>query len=139
MAKTRSTSPRTDVSVGFAADEHGRGIAYARAASAAGDRLMRVPFYFDKLGMTRASGLCAVAAVARALRRWGAGRVRLRLEDAQLVEDLGARADLPVPIVMAYVRARCAINALDDCTFELAPDSDLTQRARAEAALHTAA
>ena len=141
MTRAKTPAPAIDATIGYAADERGSGVAYVRAVSGDGEQLLRVPFRLARVTAMegRDVGYAALTAVAGALRRWGAGRSRLILEDARLVADLESYGELPAPIVLPYVRARCALNALDARAIELGPESDLTQRARAEVALRVAA
>lgn len=141
MRHTRSLDSAVDVSIGFAADERGAGVAYARVRSASGENVVRKSFRVRRSGGLegREIGYAAVAAVAGALREWGARRVRFLLDDARLVDDVVAHRDVPDAIVLPYVRLRCALNQFDDFRLQVAADSDLSQRARAEVALHTAA
>ncbi len=130
-----------DTSLGYAADERGAGVAYARVRSGDAEHLLRVPFRVGRVSglQQREAGYAALTAVARTLRRRGVSRVCFHLSDASLLADLASHRDVPPPIVLPYVRLRCALNQLDDVRLELAADDDLTQRARAEVVLNVAA
>jgi hypothetical protein len=129
-----------EVKVGYAADRRGRGIAYATVATAKGDRLLRLPFRMRPAPFEdRAIGYAALTEVARALRERGCRRVNFTLGDAQFVDETVAQRDLPEMLVLAYVRLRCALNALEAYAVKAGATEDLTQRARAEAALNLAA
>jgi hypothetical protein len=139
--RTKLSVPPLDAAVGYANDARGSGVAYARVRGATGEQLFRVPFRVGRPSSpaSREAGYAALTAVVRALRGWGAGRVRFALDDAALVDDLAAHRDVPPAIVIPYVRLRCALNGLDEFTLEHAAESDLVQRARAEVALNVAA
>jgi hypothetical protein len=141
MIRTRLRIPSIQAVVGYAANDRGRGIAYLRAHTESGGRLARVPFRVRRVTSAQGHevGYGALRAVLRALREWGVRRVRLAVEDAQLVEEVAGRRDIPSPIVLPYVRLRCALNAFDEAAVVFGAEPDLTQRARAEAALQTAA
>jgi hypothetical protein len=133
--------PIVEAEVGYAADERGRGIAYARLGSQDEARLLRVTF---KAGRAAAeengAGYAALAAVARELHARGIRRAAFSIDDPQLVDDVNGHRDVPAAIVLPYVRLRCALNQFagyDLCA--TAGASDLAQRARAEVALHVAA
>lgn len=133
--------PIVEAAVAHAAGEDGRGVAYARVGSGADEFLLRLSFGVVETSALRQreAGYAALTAVVRALCKRGARRIRLRVDDAALIADLGGHRDVPSPIVMPYVRLRCALNQLDDVQLHLAADADLAQRARAEAALNVAA
>ena len=137
----RPLAPLVEAAVGHAAGEDGRGIAYARIGSGPDEFLLRLRFGVAERSALRQreAGYAAVTAVVRALRARGARRVRLRVDDAALVADLSGHRDVPPPIVLPYVRLRCALNQLDDVDLQLAADADLVHRARAEAVLNVAA
>jgi hypothetical protein len=142
MQRTRTSLQTVEALVGYAADSGGHGVAYVRLAAAAEEHLLRIAFKVrrgrDLDG--REVGYGALAAVAGELRKRGVRRAVFGLEDTQLIEDLGAHRDLPEGLVLPYVRLRCALNQLADSSLQLDPGgADLTQRARAEVALHVAA
>jgi hypothetical protein len=138
QAKIRATA--IGAAIGYAADRHGNGVAYARLDAGSSRHLLRVPFRAARtLLPEREVGYFALTAVIRALLKRGVRSVDLRLDDPALVDDLTNRRALPDALVLAHVRLRCALNQLDAFRLELVPESDLAQRARAEVALNVAA
>ena len=128
--------------VGFAADERGNGIAYVRVGKAPAGRVMRVPFTVRRYAalLEREVGYGALTAVAGALRRLGAERIRLTIDDGRLAGDLAEHRDVPAPLTLAYVRLGCALNQFHEYRVMASPaESDLTARARGEVAMHVAA
>jgi hypothetical protein len=133
-----------DVTVGYAADPAGTGIAYAAVATGTGQGLVRAPFSAAPLALYagRELGYAAVVAVLGELRRRGISRLRLRVADADLAHDLAAPRLVPPALGMPYVKARCALNGFTSVRVERAEPrdtADLESRARAELALRTAA
>jgi hypothetical protein len=129
-----------EVKVGYGADGRGHGIAYATAVTAKGPRLLRVPFRVRPAPFEdRAVGYAALTQVAKALRARGCRRVSFTLGDTELVDEIATQRHLPETLVLAYVRLRCALNALEAYVVKAGATEDLTQRARAEAALNLAA
>jgi hypothetical protein len=128
--------------VGYAASPRGDGVAYARliGISEQGD-LLRQTFRVPQAqrALDRASGYAALTAVARALNERGMLNVTFVVDDAQLVEELAGGCAVPEMLVLPYVRLRCAFNALSNFTVRVGATDELTQRARAEAALNLAA
>ena len=127
--------------IGYAADEHGNGIAYTRLMSRTGERLVRVAFRVQRLAALdgREVGYGALAAVAALLHDHGVGNVRFLIPDEQLIADVTQRRDVPPPMVLPYVRLGCALNRLKAYELCAGSDPDLSQRALAEVTLHTAA
>lgn len=128
-----------EAKLGYAADRRGCGIAYVSIAAVEGRCLLRLPFRVTAPREDRAIGYAALTEVAKALRERGCGRVKFTLGDAQLVDEVQTQRDLPETLVLAYVRLRCALNALEAYTVNTGATEDLTQRARAEAALNLVA
>ncbi len=134
---------KVNAAVGFAADPQGNGIAYVRVGDGSGSRTMRIPFtvkpYPALLG--REVGYGALTAAAAALLRRGFGRVQLVVDDQRLATDLQEHRDVPAPLILAYVRLRCALNQFQEYGIAGSPqcESDLTARARSEVAMHVAA
>jgi hypothetical protein len=127
--------------LGYAADWLGEGVAYARLTTRTGERLVRVAFRvqrFEGLG-GREIGYAALTAVATMLRERGIERASFGLADADLVADCNAHRDVPPPLVLPYVRLRCALNRFAAYLLNVGGDPDLEARARAELVLHTAA
>ena len=126
------------VQIGFAADPHGTGVAYARLVSPTGERLVRAPFRvrrFAGLG-DREIGYAAVTAVASLLADRGIADAEIHISDADLVADRSERRPLPPPLVLPYVRLGCALNRFKRYAVHHGEDPDLTGRAAAEVALH---
>jgi hypothetical protein len=132
---------QVEAAIGYAADARGNGVAYARLTSVRARRLLRVTFAVPKGArpIERASGYAALTALARSLRRRGTVRVCFKTNDAQFVDEIQTRRELPDGLTLSYVRLRCALNSLANWSVRTAPTDDLTQRARAEAALNLAA
>jgi len=101
-----------DVAVGYAASASGHGIAYAAIATGTGRGVVRVPFTAVPLAALegREYGYGALAAVASYLRGRGFTRVRLRLAEPVVVDELNGRRPVPPALSMAYVRTRCTLH-----------------------------
>jgi hypothetical protein len=129
------------VQLGYAADRLGEGIAYARLTTRAGERLVRVAFRVQRFpGLDeREISYAALTAVAGMLCERGLTRASFVLADAELVADCTAHRDVPPPLVLPYVRLRCALNRFAAYELHAGADPDLEGRARAELVLHTAA
>jgi hypothetical protein len=133
-----------DVTVGFAHDDTGRGLAYAAIADGSGRGVVRIPFSATPLARYDGVefGYAAVAALGAELRKRGFTRIRVRLGDEHVVRDLASPALVPPALGMPYVRARCALNGFAAARVERAEPreiADLEGRARAELQLRTAA
>ncbi|MBV8283212.1 MAG: hypothetical protein JO175_01120 [Candidatus Eremiobacteraeota bacterium] len=137
--KRRDPAPSVHAEVGFAAAPGGRGVAYARLRRAASEYLLRVGFRLNAGFSDREVGYAAVTEIARALQRRGVRHAALAVGDAALLSELACTSDVPDTIVLPYVRLKCALNGFE--RVELLPNlsPELTQRARAEVALDTAA
>ncbi len=131
-----------NAAVGYAADDAGNGVAYARIMLQA-PRVLRVAFRVQRQPalLDREVGYAALTAVSEALRRRGFERVRFLIDDAQLRADLRKRDNLPPSLALPYVRLGCALNQFRRYEIAAMPsgDADLAARARSEAALHVAA
>ena len=129
------------VQLGYAADRLGEGIAYARLTTRAGARLVRVAFRVQRFaGLDeREVSYAALTALAAMLCSRGVERAAFLLPDADLVSDCTTRRDVPPPLVLPYVRLRCALNRFAEYTLRAGADPDLEGRARAELLLHSAA
>lgn len=129
--------------VGFAADDAGQGVAYVRLSLDESGRILRVPFTVRRCaGLNgREVGYAALSAVGVVLQRRTIERVRIHVDDDQLVTDLHEHREVPAPLVLSYVRLRCTLNQFKDydIVLEATRDSDVTMRARSEAAMHVAA
>lgn len=141
VPRKKQSGPAVIASLGYAADDRGHGVAYARIAAESGEHLLRIPFRTGRASAVqeREAGYAALTATVNALRGRGVRRVCFRLEDTALIADLAEHRDVPPPIVLPYVRLRCALNQIEEFRFEPAPASDLAQRARAEVVLNVAA
>jgi len=127
--------------IGYAADDVGNGIAYARLRSRTGERLVRVAFRVQRFsGLdAREVGYGAVAAIATLLGERGFEGVQFYVPDEQLVADVNDHRDVPPPIVLPYVRLGCALHRMKNYALSLGSDPDLSQRALAEVTFLTAA
>ncbi|MFN2459716.1 MAG: hypothetical protein ABR591_03350 [Candidatus Velthaea sp.] len=144
MSHARRSRPPADVAVGYAADAHGFGIAYATISSGAASGVVRLPFRITPLPVLegRDAGYAAVAVVTAHLKSRGVGRVRLRLADGKVVSELAGEAAPPKALTMPYVRTRCLLHGLGTVRLEMADAADvrdLTRRAVASLTLHSAA
>ncbi len=129
--------------IGFAADEHGRGLAYARLRGRGGSKVLRLPFELKGNSelLEREVGYAALNVVAERLRAGGAERVSFAIDDPQLVSDLGEHREIPPALNLAYVRLGCALNQFREHRIARTRGSaaDLTARAKAEIAMLIAA
>jgi len=135
---------KVEVSVGFAADAGGSGLAYA--AMHAGERkaLLRVPFQVRRSasGQGREVGYGALRAVAAAVRERHAEAVTFVVADESLTVDLDERRVLPTSLTIPYVALRCALNRFVSAAVRCersAEVGDLAARALAEVSLNVAA
>jgi hypothetical protein len=133
-----------EVSIGFAADSSGHGVAFAAEGAEAAERVQRVRFRVrgGTAGDPRAAGYAAVTAVARAFRAHYDGGVRFLTADATLVADLEDRRPVPGALTIPYVSLRCALNRFSEAEVSAshaAEVADLTARAVAEVSLRVAA
>jgi len=134
------------VTVGFAAAEGGRGIAYAglRIPGSHEESIVRVRFSCRARPALRGRDVAyaALDAVARALLERGVSAVEVRTADERIVEDLARRGELPAALTMPYVALRCTLNRFRAASVARDPGGasrDLAARARAEACLGAAA
>ena len=133
------------VQLGYAADEVGNGVAYARLSSRTGERLVRAAFRaplrqaHDAGVAGRLVSYAAVTAIAMMLSERGVQRATFLVPDAHLVADRNDHRDVPSPIVLPYVRLGCVLNRFKAFTLQFGEDPDLQARARAEVALSSAA
>lgn len=141
MQTTRGAAHRVEATVGYAADQRGMGVAYARLSLGRSQRLLRVGFRVALPApfSERAAGYAAVTAVTRILCKRGFREVRFVLADEDFVEEIATGRDVAQTLVIPYVRLRCALNTLLKFGVRASPTDDLTQRARAEVALNVAA
>jgi hypothetical protein len=129
------------VQLGYAADDLGNGIAYARLSARAGERLVRVAFRVKRCeGLSgREIAYAALEAVAAMLRERGISAARFYIADAELLADVMQRRKVAPPLVLPYVRLGCVLNRFASFALTAGEDPDLDGRARAELFLHTAA
>ena len=142
MPQTPTRHRSADVAVGYAADRLGHGIAYAAIATGTGRSVVKLPFTTAPLAALdgREFGYAAVATVAAHLRGRGFSRVRIRLSDDLVVEDLNGRTAVPPALAMAYVKTRCVLHGFAVARVERGEPietRELEARAGAEAALRT--
>ena len=132
-----------DAATGFAADAQSNGVAYVRLMLGGTPRVLRVPFAVKRYPALhdREIGYAALTSIAGVLRRRGVERVRFTIDDTHLAADLREHREVPPPLALAYVRLRCALNQFKEYDIAVcaAGESDLTARARSEAAMHIAA
>lgn len=129
-----------EATVGYAADERGRGIAYARVSGSRSRQLLRVEFRVAVRPLTdRAVDYAALTAVARSLARRGFREVTFVVADANFADEIATGRGVSDGLVLSYVGLRCALNALATFHLRTASTDELTQRARAEATLNVAA
>src|SRR5471032_2820787 len=144
MSYARRSRPAADVAVGYAADNLGRGIAFASIATGTSSGVVRIPFRTTPLPALegRDVGYAAVAAIGAHLKSRGFGRARVRLSDDKVVADLNGVGEPPKALAMAYVKTRCLLHGLGAVRLEAAEPietRDLTKKAQIELSLHTAA
>ncbi len=106
--------------------------------------VVKVPFAARPLAALdgREFGYAAVGAVAGYLRGRGFTRVRIRLADPDVVDDLNARGAVPPALAMPYVKTRCALHGFTVARVERGEPietHDLEARARADIALRSRA
>lgn len=127
--------------LGFAGDGAGRGIAYLRMRRGGKERVARRVFRFRAhpgLG-ERETGYAAMETMLPVLRKH-ARRIDIELDDAELFADLTQQREIPVALMLPYVRVRCALNGFESWTLGVGMDArDLTARSRAEISLPDAA
>ena len=129
-----------EATVGYAADERGNGLAYARLTGARTRRLLRVGFRVAGNPVSdRAAGYAALTAVTRALCRRGVRDVRFVIGDAEFADEVATGQHVAPSLVLPYVALRCALNALAKFHLQPGATDELTQRARAEVTLNVAA
>lgn len=140
----RREVPRAvEATVGFAADDAGRGVAYVQLRARRAHRLVRVSFAVERTPalLEREIGYAALAAVAKRLADSGYRNASFKISDVRLVEDLDGVSEIPAALALPYVNLRCQLNRFEHCVLRADERSaeDLAARARAEATLHVAA
>jgi hypothetical protein len=132
------------VTIGYAADERGEGVAYALLGAPKGRSLLRSAFRVQRCGglAGREVGYAALTAIVAALRHRGTRSLTIDICDDEIVAEIEGRRPIPPALAMPYVTLRCALNGLAQarlrCT-DRASVADLEARARAEVSLHVAA
>ena len=144
MPQTTTRHRSADAAVGYAADRTGTGVAYAAIATGTGRAIVKVPFGAIPLTALdgREFGYAAVAAVGSYLRGRGFTRIRIRLADEGVADDLNARRSVPPALAMAYVKTRCVLHGFAVARVERGEPietQELETRARADVALRTSA
>ncbi|MGD0473559.1 MAG: hypothetical protein ABSB70_10105 [Candidatus Velthaea sp.] len=144
MTNSRRTRPAADVTVGYATDERGRGVAFAAINTGTAVRIVRLAFEAAPLPALEGleNGYAAMGAVGAHLKSRGFGRVRIRVADPRVVADLTGTGAPPKALTMSYVKTSCTLHALGPVRLEAAESieiRDLTARAQAEVGLHAAA
>lgn len=141
MQRVRGEDSTLEAAVGYAAAPNGFGVVYARLRRGERARLLRFSFRARRVGRFwgLACGYAALTAVAEALGKRGIREVRFLLGDSEFVQELRTGKVAADVLAMQYVRMRCALNPLESFSFQTSDVEDLTQRARAEAALNVAA
>lgn len=139
MQKTRSPAQAVEAAVGYAADEAGNGVAYARVRSFDANQLFRVGFRVKHKRCDAAIGYAALTTVARGLLKRGARDVRFVLGEPALAHEIATGRGVEERLVLPYVRLRCILNAFAKFEVHQGATDDLTHRARAEVALNVAA
>ncbi len=126
--------------IGYAVDGDGRGVVYARVGGRRQEQVLRAAFRLEQgTANGRRAGFAALCAIAPSLRKY-ASEIDLVLDDAELVADLTQRRELPVDLMLSYVRARCALNAFKAIRLRAsAAPNDLAARALAEVSMRIAA
>jgi hypothetical protein len=139
MGTKRGAGPAVEATVGYAADERGYGLAYARLTGEHARRVLRVGFTCQSPTPERGVAYAALTAVTRALGRRGFGNVRFVVRDREFVDEIATGRGVADTLALAYVRLRCALNALAAFAVRTGDTDELTQRARAEVTLNVAA
>lgn len=141
MPHTSSSDLAVEAVVGYAADPRGNGVLYARLSSRHAERLVRIGFRVASRAPVsdRAIGYAALAALSRVLCKRGFREVRLVLGDGAFVDEVATGRGVDETMAIPYVRLRCVLNTFATFAVRTGTTDDLTQRARAEAALNVAA
>jgi hypothetical protein len=87
----------------------------------------------------RAAGYAALTAIVRALCKRGIRAVRFIIGDEAFAQEVATGRHVDERLAIPYVRLRCAMNSLANVDVQAGTTDELTQRARAEAALNVAA
>jgi hypothetical protein len=141
MGTHRGSEAAVEAVIGFAADAHGAGLAYARLSGLPVGMLLRVGFRVAAPGgcRDRAVAYAALTALSRALAKRAIRNVRFVLGDREFVDEVATGRGVVDALAIPYVRLRCALNGLTKFEVSAGTTDELTQRARAEVALNVAA
>jgi hypothetical protein len=134
-------NPLVEVVAGYATGARGSGVAYARLTSDGQQNVLRVDFRVSapRECRERAAGYAALTAIVRALWKRGIRAVRFVIGDEEFAQEIATGHRVDERLAIPYVRLRCAMNSLASFDVQAGSVDDLTQRARAEAALNVAA
>ncbi|HLX26606.1 MAG TPA: hypothetical protein VKR05_06400 [Candidatus Cybelea sp.] len=140
MRVTRK-SPLVEVAAGYAAGAQGAGVAYACVSGDGQPKVWRVGFRVraPRECRDRAAGYAALTALVRALFKRGIRAARFVIGDEEFAREIRTGDRVDERLALPYVRLRCAMNSLANFDVQAGCTDDLTQRARAEAALNVAA
>jgi hypothetical protein len=134
-------APLVEVVAGYAAGARGAGVAYARVTDEGRQNVLRLDFRVvaPRECRERAAGYAALTAIVRALCKRGIRAVRFIVGDKEFAEEIATGRRVDEKLAIPYVRLRCAMNSLASFDVQAGSADELTQRARAEAALNVAA
>jgi len=138
-SQLRSKKP-LEVTIAYAANRHGDGVAYA--AVAGDEQPLRVTFEVERRPalQDREVGYAALLAIAGVLASRRARNVRMSIPDERVVLDLAERRPLPLALALLYVQLKCCLNTFARAEVLAGPRlDDLENRARAEVELAAAA
>jgi hypothetical protein len=140
MRKMRRADPAVEALVGYAADAKGGAVAYARLTRPHARQLLRVSFRLAaRASDSAALAYAALTAITKSLGKRGFRNVRFVVGDARFAQQVATGRGVDESLAIPYVRLRCALNSLATFSIQAGSTDDLTQRARAEAALNVAA
>jgi hypothetical protein len=130
-----------EVAAGYAAGAQGTGVAYARLSGDGQAKVLRFGFRVNapREFRDRAAGYAALTALVRALFKRGIRAARFVIGDEELAREITTGRQVDERLALPYVRLRCAMNSLANFDVQAGSTDELTQRARAEAALNVAA
>ncbi|MBV9332889.1 MAG: hypothetical protein JO146_02695 [Candidatus Eremiobacteraeota bacterium] len=130
-----------EVVAGYATGAQGAGVAYARLSGEGRQNILRVAFRVSapRECRERAAGYAALTAIVRALWKRGIRAARLIVGDEEFAQEIATGRCVDERLAIPYVRLRCAMNSLATFDVQAGSADDLTQRAKAEAALNVAA
>lgn len=144
LMEKRGGSNSVVVTLGFAADAQGNGVAFGRVRRGARESSIRVAFVAPQRPVLegRDTSYAALRATAEFLRERGVREAIFRIADGRVVEEVRDRTALPTALLLPYIALRCSLNRFADFSIASATDdevADLLARARAEVSLHVAA